>query len=305
MKACRSLSQLRARLSSQNTQRLVHGASQLRLSSTSAIERPPFETSPTSKPTQPPNPNWKLGSGLDLDVVGAEEWKKDEEAGWKSFNLEEMAPRDAYRMLTSAIVPRPIAFVSTLAADGAANLAPMSYFSMISHDPPICTVSFSMSTRGPKDTRENILATKEFVVNIISEPFVEAANASSAQAPPDVDEWVISGLTQKPSLFVKPASVQESAISLECELYQHIDIPNNTGSIGSTLVLGKIRHASVRNAVLNSDGLTIDPHKLRPIARFGGTTYARIGDSFDSKRVSWKGIQEAYEKLLAQKVEDA
>jgi flavin reductase (DIM6/NTAB) family NADH-FMN oxidoreductase RutF len=88
----------------------------------------------------------------------------------------------------------------------------------VSHNPPLLSVSFSLSPRRPKDTRENILATKEFTVSIISEPFVEAANATSIEAPSDVDEWLVSGLTMEKSVGVKPAYVKESAVSMECEV---------------------------------------------------------------------------------------
>ncbi|KIP08478.1 hypothetical protein PHLGIDRAFT_69237, partial [Phlebiopsis gigantea 11061_1 CR5-6] len=105
-----------------------------------------------------------------------------------------------YKILTSTVIPRPIAFVSTISSDGIPNLAPMSYFSLVAHNPPLLSVSFSLSKGKPKDSRENILATKEFTVSIISEPFVEAANATSVDAPPEVDEWLLAGLTPEPSV---------------------------------------------------------------------------------------------------------
>ncbi|KAJ3748824.1 hypothetical protein DFH05DRAFT_1474377 [Lentinula detonsa] len=205
-----------------------------------------------------------------------------------------MSTKDSYKLLTSAIIPRPIAFISTIAEDGTPNLAPFSYFSMISHNPPLLSVSFSLSPRRPKDTRENILATKEFTVNIISEHFIEAANVTAVEAPADVDEWIISGLTMEPSSQVKPACVKESLFSMECQLHFSHDILDlKTSDVTNSLVLGLIKQVHVNKSVLAENGLVIDPAKLRPVARLGGNTYARLTDTFDVPRPDWKNIRDA------------
>ncbi|KAI0315139.1 hypothetical protein OF83DRAFT_1133414 [Amylostereum chailletii] len=200
--------------------------------------------------------------------------------------------RDMYKMLSSAITPRPIAFVSTVASDGVRNLAPFSFFNMVAFLPPLVSISMTLSPQRPKDTRENILATKEFVLNLISEPFAEAANATSVEAPAEVDEWIVSGLTEEPSTTVKPGRVRESAVSLECELYSYQDIyPDGADVPSTTIILGKVKVAHVRNAVLQADGLQLDPAKLRVISRLGGSTYARVGEGFDIARPSWKEVK--------------
>jgi len=154
------------------------------------------------------------------------------------------------------------------------------------------SVSFRLSPRQPKNTRDNILATKQFVVNLISEPFVEAANETSVEAPADVSEWDISGLTQEPSLHVKPARVKESAVSMECELFQSQDIfPDGATVPSATLVLGRVKYVHVRNSVLRPDELRADPAKLRPISRISGVTYARLGEGFDLKRPEWSDVK--------------
>ncbi|KAF7984236.1 hypothetical protein HWV62_16052 [Athelia sp. TMB] len=259
---------------------------------TSASELHSFSKPPSFQLTQPPNPTWRTGQGMIEDAVGAMEWKRQEETGWKTWALGDMQSKDIYPLLTSAIIPRPIAFVSSLSPDGVPNLAPFSYFSMVSHDPPLLSISFSLSPRRPKDTRENILATKEFTVNIISEPFIEAANATSVEAPSDVDEWVLSGLTRMDSVDVKPACVRESAASFECELYHVQGIPPNSPSPTHTLVLGLIKRAHTRNAVMAEDGKTLDPAKLRAVARLGGKMYGRAGEGFELARPSWKSMKE-------------
>jgi len=189
-----------------------------------------------------------------------------------------------------------------------------SHFSLIAHDPPLISVSFRLSTQKPKDTRENIKATKEFVVNVISEPFVEAANACAVEAPSDVDEWIVSGLTPEPSVHVNPARVRESAVSLECELFHFLDIiPPGSDQITNTMVLGLIRFAHIRNSVLvspsNVEGLPppppqVDPAKLRAVSRLGGATYARVGAGFEIPRPSWQAVEGEFRELIQKGEED-
>jgi len=258
---------------------------------------PPF-TSPAFRVTEPPDPSWRIGRGAG-EGIGASSWKKDEEAGWKTWDLSDTPSRLAYRILTSALIPRPIAFVSSLSSEGIPNLAPFSYFSMVSHNPPLLSISFNLSPKKPKDTRENILATKEFVVNIVSEAFIEAANSASVEAPPDVNEWTWTGLTMEPSSEVRPARVRESAISFECKLYHSLNIsPTKWADTTATLVLGRIQMVHIRNSVLTEDGLTVAPGKLRPIGRLGGTGFARIGEGFNIPRASWRHMRGEYFKYL-------
>ncbi|KAJ7188153.1 flavoprotein oxygenase [Mycena filopes] len=241
--------------------------------------------------TDPPNPKWTYG--------GASPWL-DPAVPRKSFDFSKLSSKDTYTLLTSAIVPRPIAFVSTLSADGVPNLAPFSYFSMVGHLPALLSVSFSLSQKRSKHSRDNIVATREFTVNIISEAFIEAANCTAAEAPADVDEWILSGLTMTPSTLVRPACVMESAVSLECELYFLKDLcpPDQPDLITTTLAVGLIKTAHVHESVFSADGTAVDPGKLRPISRLGGTTYARLLEGFDLERTSWKAARPAYETIL-------
>ncbi|EJD03429.1 uncharacterized protein FOMMEDRAFT_146973 [Fomitiporia mediterranea MF3/22] len=283
----------------QNRARAFSTASATRQSDT----RPPFNTAPAFHVTQHPDEEWKLGDGMRTTTELGARWKKDEKAGWKTMNFAEMEKPLIYKMLTSAIVPRPIAFVSTISETGVPNLAPFSYFSLVAHNPPLVSVSFTLPANRPKDTRENIKATKEFTVNIISEPFVEAANSASVEAPADVDEWIVSGLTQEPSDVVKPPRVRESAVSFECELFHFLDIsPSSTGpslpDATNSLVLGRIRRAHVRNAVLASDSLQVDTAALRAVSRLGGTAYARIGEGFEIPRPSWRKEEGTIRELM-------
>ncbi|KAJ6587003.1 hypothetical protein DFH09DRAFT_1142247 [Mycena vulgaris] len=260
-----------------------------------SLPRSQFNPEATFQFTEPPSSSWKPGDGETAQWL-------DHAIPRKSFDFTQLASRDSYKLLTSAIVPRPIALVSSLSADGVPNLAPFSYFSMVGHIPPLVSISFSLSQKRSKHTRENISATKEFTVNIVSEAFVEAANSTAAEAPASVDEWILSGLTPTPSTLVKPACVMQSAVSLECELYFLKDLsPPNSELVTTTLVLGLIKQAHIHESVLAEDGASVDPRKLRPIARLGGTTYSRVLEGFDVERTSWKTVKDAYDTILSRR----
>ncbi|KAH8119653.1 hypothetical protein DFH11DRAFT_1501780 [Phellopilus nigrolimitatus] len=267
----------------------------------SSSKAPPFDPAPAFRWSGSPDERWPLGGGLGDASALAREWKAGEALGWKTFDLDAMEKYLAYRMLISTVTPRPIALVSTLSEDGVPNLAPFSYFSLISHDPPLLSVSFVIQPDGPKDTPANIISTKEFVVNIISEPFLDAANSTSVDAPPDVDEWTVSGLTSEPSDVVKPPRVRESAASFECELFQHLDIASPGAPPTHTLILGRIRRAHVRHAVLAPDGVQADPAALRAVSRLGGSTYARVGPGMDIPRLAWHERGDEVRKLIDRK----
>jgi len=189
------------------------------------------------------------------------------------------APADLYKLMIGMVVPRPIAFVSSLDARGIRNLAPFSYFMACSADPPVvCFVSAHRSGPLPaKDTLTNILATKEFVVNIVSEDFVERMNLTAADVPPEVDEFMLAGLTPLASELVQPPRVAESHAHMECRLRQTLPISNAVGAT-NTIIFGDVLRFHVDEAVI--DGYKIDPAKLKAIGRMGGPTYTRTRDLF-------------------------
>jgi flavin reductase (DIM6/NTAB) family NADH-FMN oxidoreductase RutF len=199
------------------------------------------------------------------------------------FDVEKDSPANLYKLLISMVVPRPIAFVSSLDPQGIRNLAPFSFFMACSADPPV--VCFVAGHRpGPlpaKDTLTNILATKEFVVNIVSEEFAEKMNLTSAEVAPDVDEFSLSGLTPMASELVRPPRVAESHAHMECRLRETLQISNESGA-ANTIIFGNVLRFHVDEAVI--DGYKIDPEKLRAIGRMGGPTYTRTRDRFDLVR---------------------
>jgi flavin reductase (DIM6/NTAB) family NADH-FMN oxidoreductase RutF len=192
------------------------------------------------------------------------------------------APRDVYRLMTALIVPRPIAFVSSLSREGMRNLAPFSFFTAVSANPPV--VCFSPMIRGrdgsKKDTLLNIEATGEFVLNIVSEGIARQMNACSAEVPPDVDEFALSGLTPVRSEIVAPPRVLESKACMECRLLQVVHV--SALPLGGSLVLGEVLLFHIDDSLF--DGDTIDPGALNPIGRMGGSTYVRTTDMFDMPR---------------------
>ncbi|KAH9856838.1 hypothetical protein C2E23DRAFT_809417 [Lenzites betulinus] len=258
----------------------------------SAAELPAFDSDSAAKPkyTEAPNVGFVYGQKVEATSDG-KNWVESAKDGWKIIDTSTEEPGKLYTLMISGIVPRPIAFVSSLSEDGTENLAPFSWFNQVTHNPPLISVSVAarpISQGGDKDTARNIKATKEFTVNIISEPFVENANVTSLDSPPNVSEWPLTGLTKEPSLRVKPARVGESAFSMECELFQAIDIIHPTsGEHTATLVLGLVKLIHVRNDVLNERGV-VDFTKFRPVGRLGDISYARVGDAYRLTRPSWK-----------------
>jgi flavin reductase (DIM6/NTAB) family NADH-FMN oxidoreductase RutF len=199
-----------------------------------------------------------------------------------AFDPANHSPNDIYKLMVGSIVPRPIALVSTVDDGGVRNLAPFSYFTACSSNPPVVVFCPMLRPVPPlaKDTLRNILATREFVVNIVSEEFAERMNATSAQVLPEVDEFELSGLTPIASERIKPARVAESHIHMECRLLQVVQVSDQPG--GGSLVLGEVLRFHVRHDLV--ENFRIDPDKLHAIGRMAGSTYVRTTDRFDLER---------------------
>ncbi len=162
-----------------------------------------------------------------------------------------------YTFLTSVVVPRPIAWVSTRSADGVDNLAPHSFFTVACVAPPI----LQFTSVGRKDSLRNVEATGEFVVNLACESLFEQVNATGTNFPPEISEFTAVGLTPEPSARVAPFRVAESPVALECVLHSTVCLGD------STIVLGRVVHAVVEDAVLVDGHPEI--HLLRPLSRLG------------------------------------
>lgn len=256
---------------------------------------PPFKPTEVQF-TAPPRPSFQYGQKVDGYAEG-KEWMNGAEAGWKVIETAKEDPGKLYNLMTSGIVPRPIAFVTSISEEGVENLAPFSWFQMVAHNPPLIMFSLQTENGRFKDTVNNVRSTKSFTVSIISEAFIHNAHAASIDAPPGVGEWTLSGLTKKASMFSRSSVVKESAFSMECELYETKDVVHPTsGEITTTIIIGHVKYIHVRKDVLNERG-NVDLGKFRPIARVGEYLYATIGTVFRIARPFWDADSQTIQEL--------
>ena len=200
----------------------------------------------------------------------------------------DVKPRDFYRVLISAIAPRPIAWVSTVSKEGIANLAPFSFFNALCGTPPLLGFCPGIRAReirevlgSPlKDTLHNIRETGEFVVAVVTNELVERMNITAGDYEASVDEFALAGVTPRPSQLVRPSQVAESPVNFECKVYQILDFGTETS--GGSMVIGEIVGANIAADVL-ADG-KIDGNLLHLVGRMGGNQYSRTTDRFDLVR---------------------
>ena len=181
--------------------------------------------------------------------------------------------------LQGAVAPRPIALASTVDASGNVNLSPFSFFNVFSSNPPI--VVFSPARRGrnntTKDTLENVLATKEVVINVVTYSMVERTSLSSTEYPTGVNEFIKAGFTPLDSEVVAPPRVAESPVQMECTVDQVIPLGDEGGA--GNLVVCRVQKMHISEEVLNAEG-KIDPFRIDLVARMGGDWYTRA--NFDA-----------------------
>jgi flavin reductase (DIM6/NTAB) family NADH-FMN oxidoreductase RutF len=204
--------------------------------------------------------------------------------GFAHFDLGAMNKTDAYKLLVSTIMPRPIAWVVSRGAEGV-NAAPFSFFNVLSADPPLVAIGFAAATdRDGKDTLTNIRAQGEFVVNLVPEELAQAMNVTATNAPRGTDETRLAGLELAKCEVVGVPRIVGSPVGLECKLFQVIE----TGGTG-TIVLGRIVYVHVReSAFANREKLYVDPAQLRLIGRMHGAGgYCTTRDTFSIDRLSW------------------
>lgn len=190
--------------------------------------------------------------------------------------------RAMHRLYLSFVQPRPIAFASTISADGQANLAPFSFYNMLGANPPVVVFSPALNRHGkPKDTLANILATGEFVIAAVTEPIAERMNVCSSEFEHGVSEFEKSGLTPLSASLVRPFLVKESPVNIECRLRQVVSLGDSPGA--GQAVFGDVLAVHVDDAVLLEGDMVCDPTKLQAIGRMGGDLYARTLDHFSLK----------------------
>ncbi|HZQ41708.1 MAG TPA: flavin reductase family protein [Acidobacteriaceae bacterium] len=201
------------------------------------------------------------------------------------FDLAAMPRPDAYKLLASLIMPRPIAWIVSRDAAGTLNAAPFSFFNILSADPPLVAISFSAAPdREGKDTLANIRAHNDFVINMVPEELAPEMNVTATNAPRGTDETRLAGLDLAPSTLIDVPRIAASPVNFECRLFQLLE-PGGS----SIIALARILYAHVRtDAFANLERLYIDPHKLRLIGRMHGAGgYCRTTDIFTIDRKSW------------------
>ncbi|KAI1422034.1 hypothetical protein F5Y12DRAFT_764712 [Xylaria sp. FL1777] len=270
--------------------------------------RPDWDTSASFRFTKTADPTWTPGGGANALDGGAATSKKHvaidpyEPGRPATFN---------YKLLISGITPRPIGFVSTRSGGGDGsgsggeetfNLAPFSYFNVVATDPPIFALGVASALAKPKDTLRHLVANGECTVNIISEHFIEAANATSVDAPTGCSEWAISGLTPVHDCeTVRAPRVREAVFTVECKVesireFESRAVPGKKS--GCVILLEGLRFW-VREDAINAERNLIDPEILRPMSRLGGITYGRTTEAIELPRPVFErdvGMEE-YERL--------
>ena len=195
------------------------------------------------------------------------------------LDVATLAPRAAARLLTSLVVPRPIAWASTVGLDGSLNLAPFSFFNAVGSTPPTVMISIAQRSGRPKDTLRNIQETGEFVVNLGDEALAEQLLLTSGEYDYTLNEFELAKLETAPSLLVKPPRVALAPAALEVKLTQMVAVTETS----YTMVIGRVLCYHVRDDLLRPNGL-VDASLLHPLARLGGDEFAAIGHIFELLR---------------------
>ena len=190
-------------------------------------------------------------------------------------DFEQISSYQRYKLMASLIVPRPIALVTTLGANGVANAAPFSMFNMVGEDPPILMISINRLSDGRlKDTAANILHNGEFVVHMSDEPMAQKMHSCGESLPSDVSELTKVGLTPVPSHCVAPPRILESPVAFECVLHEKLETPSRY------VFIGRIQWLAAREGLIDTEAWRVNLRDYKPVARFGASFYTRTEDRF-------------------------
>lgn len=200
----------------------------------------------------------------------------------KEINPKELTAQENYFLLTASVIPRPVAFTTTLSNKGVLNGAPFSYFNIVAADPPLLSISVQRDRGEMKDTARNAMESGEFVVHITDESYIEKINETSIAFPPTRSEVEYSGLTPIESIIIKTPGVKEASIRMECVVEKIIPLGGRESAPACDLLIGKVVKYHIRDTVIR-DG-RIDAELLRPVSRLAGTQYEKLGEIFKLKR---------------------
>ncbi|PWZ02677.1 hypothetical protein BCV70DRAFT_4337 [Testicularia cyperi] len=258
-------------------------------------KRAPFDPSLSYTIAQAPDTNFRAGQGLNSHPASAVFGSDD-----ASFHVIQMGKTDVsaasmYKLMISAIAPRPVALVTTLNEDGSPNLAPISWYQMVSHNPAMVMISFGGSEDRRKDSENNVKRLQEFSVSASSEPYAEALNFASIDCPPGVSEYALTGLTPVKSKVIQTPRVKESPFSMECQVEYIREILNDEGKHTTTMVLGRVKVLHIRKDTIHPDTGAVDASKTLPITRIGGLQYARTSLGYELERPKWDLVKDTPE----------
>jgi len=187
-----------------------------------------------------------------------------------------------YKLLTGLVIPRPIGWISTVDENGINNLAPFSFFNVVGEDPPHVMFSTVRTGDKNKDTLNNVLANKQFAVNLVTEDVVEQMNTTSNAVENAVDEFQLANLTPISCELIKPKRVAEAKAHFECEMVHHYFLEDHKNG-GACIVIGKVLMMHIADEIL-LENYRINLDKYQPVARLAGSNYSKLGETFSIKR---------------------
>lgn len=199
-----------------------------------------------------------------------------------NFSPKELTAKEKKKFLIGSVIPRPIALVSTKSNTGVINIAPFSYFNIVTFNPPMLSIAVQRTEGEPKDTARNILENKEAVVQVVDTSNVEATNITSAPLEPEESELDISSFTKVDSKVIEVPGVNETKIRFETELYDSVVIYNDENIATTDVLFLKVKYYHIDENIYQ-DGY-IDPVKLSAVSRLAGSDYAEIGKMFSLER---------------------
>ena len=198
------------------------------------------------------------------------------------FDIQNTESSALYKLLTGTVIPRPIGWISTIDSNGINNLAPFSFFNVVSEDPPHIMFSTVRTGNKNKDTLNNILANQQFVVNLVTEEVVAQMNTTAQSVAADVNEFELANVTPIESIYIKPKRVKESVVQFECEMVHQYFIEKHQNG-GACIIIGKIITMHIDDSIL-MENHKINLEKYKPVARLAGSNYSKLGEIFAIKR---------------------
>ena len=210
-----------------------------------------------------------------------------------NFDFAKIPFEQAYKLVVSTVVPRPVAWVVTKDKDGVVNAAPFSFFNAMGENPPVLVVGLETRRhdKSLKDTTINIMKNGQFVIHLVDEGLGEAMNICAVDFPPTVSETDMAGLTMVPSTLIKSKRIQEAPVAFECEKITFLQI-----SPDRHIVVGKVVMMHVRDGLFDPTTYYIDPEKYHPIGRMFGQLYTRTRDHFKMTVPSYEDWQKTHPK---------